>query len=105
MTRLEKMKELLSLPVEELAEKIVTEYGVADELGMMWRHDDCDPGADYCLQNHKTCRYLDTYYDPECPGYYGCCSADEGECPYGVDRKEVFKNKIIEDLNEEVRSC
>lgn len=105
MTRLEKMKELLSLPVEELAEKICNWDGkVACELRMLWDNETVDPCA-YCRDNHKECPYLNTDYDydDDCSGLYGNCTllADE-ECPYGVDRKEVLKNAIIESLNEEV---
>ena len=113
MTRLEKMKELLNLPVEELAEKIATaESGTATILSKLWEniydYDEGEsyptPGARYCLQNHEECQWLDTFYDPECRYLYGSCNAGyhNCECPYGVDRKEVLKNTIIENLNEEV---
>ena len=53
---------------------------------------------EYCLEHHKNCEYLDKY----CNDCDGNCSNYLGECPYGVNRREIYKKSIIEDLLKEI---
>ena len=114
MTNLEKMKELLNLPVEEFAEKITqaafccpTENvcGLED----MFCNERDDAGAECCLDHYSTdsetlCPYLDDYYDPECSFLYGSCRLHKDKsCPFGVDRRQILKDSIIQRLTAEYK--
>lgn len=110
MNRLEKLRNFMNLPVEDIAERLAgVNYGHSREtdsdiieLSMMYGRYDVDPAAIYCIDNHKDCEYLDSYYDCECPEYYGSCSKKDRECPYKVNRFQILRDSIIEDLSKEV---
>ena len=106
MTKIERMRDLLNLPAEEFAERIVTSLTSDDdnlrlyrELSAIWV-DPNDPGfgGSYCLEHHNNCEHLDNYFDIECPGFYGCCDLEDEDCPYGVDRRLIIKQAVIDDL-------
>lgn len=113
MKNIEVLRTLLNQPVEQLAELLAAErydndptarsYGLGDMF-----YDD-DPGAIYCLEHHSNrevdheicdeelCPHLDDFYDYDCPDLYGSCRLAPGEkCPYAVDRRQIFKDYLID---------
>jgi hypothetical protein len=116
MKNIEVLRTLLNQPVEQLAELLAAErydndptarsYGLGD---MFYNNT---PEAEYCLEHHSNdekdedddeicdeelCPYLDDYYDYECPDLYGACRLAPGEkCPYAVDRRQIFKDYLID---------
>lgn len=114
MTQIEKMKELLSLPVEELAEKIVTRTytykidGQEDLCGLdeIFTNEYVDPRPKYCLAHYEDiCPYLDSSYDPECTWAYGTCNREYDKvCSYSVNRRRILKDYIIQELTKEYGS-
>lgn len=109
MTRIEQLRQLINLPVEDLATYIVEQGSNPEEWGDtyglydLW-YDRCcmqDPLTSYCCDHHHDCDYLeDPYYEGE--GYYQETCTCKGVCPYGVDRHEVAKQMVIQDLTEEL---
>lgn len=112
MKNIEVLRTLLNQPVEQLAELLAAERYDDDPIqrsyGLSDMFYDEDPGATYCLGHHSNeksdeicdeelCPHLETYYDYECADLYGACKLAPGEkCPYAVDRRQIFKDYLID---------
>ena len=120
MKVLDKLREYLQKPIEEIAEEQAAwrydytgreEERPSHQIDAMYyiskMLEDFDPGAEYCLEHYRDCPNLDSFYDVECPEYYGGCNlkhwyGPEATCPYKISRRAIYKKGVVELLSQEV---